>query len=76
MSSGPRGPAVHHDPLPLSRHGRVTFGGCFFFFPKTKPHTVDLSRGSKVGDEAEPEALELSDAQMRTVVLCKSKGAN
>lgn len=51
--------------------------GAFFCLPfKTKSHAVDLSRSSKVGDEAEPEALELSDTQIRTAVLCKSKGVN
>lgn len=50
--------------------------GLFFFLFKTQPHSLDLSRGSKVGDEAEPEALELSDARIRTAALCKSKGAN
>lgn len=30
---------------------------------------VDLLRRSEVGDEAEPEASELSDARVRTVVV-------
>lgn len=67
MSSGPRGPAVHPAPLPLS----LVIPGL------TKPERQTCPAVQRLEDEADLEARERSDTQIRAGCFSRLKeGAN